>query len=111
MSRGSSRRTWAVLGHMAELGPDERGAHVDLGRFAITSAVSRVVVIGSAAEGIHAGAVLAGSEGEQSVQVEDIDAAVALLRDEVRPGDIVLVKGSRSAGLERLADALLTDGP
>jgi UDP-N-acetylmuramoyl-tripeptide--D-alanyl-D-alanine ligase len=109
MSRGRTRRTWAVLGHMAELGPEAGAAHVDLGRFAIASAVSRLVVIGSAADGIHAGAVLAGGEGERSVQVEDLDAALALLRDELRPGDVVLIKGSRAAGLERLADALLAD--
>jgi UDP-N-acetylmuramoyl-tripeptide--D-alanyl-D-alanine ligase len=69
--------------------------------------VSRLVVIGSAAAGIHAGAVLEGSWGEESVHVDDVDAAIALLRDQVRPGDVVLVKASRSAGLERVAAALL----
>jgi UDP-N-acetylmuramoyl-tripeptide--D-alanyl-D-alanine ligase len=39
--------------------------------------------------------------------VPDVAAAVALLRDEVEPGDVVLVKGSRAVGLEQVADALL----
>jgi UDP-N-acetylmuramoyl-tripeptide--D-alanyl-D-alanine ligase len=41
--------------------------------------------------------------------VDDADAALALLREEVRPGDVVLVKASNSAGLGRLADALLDE--
>lgn len=107
MSRGKTRRTWAVLGPMAELGQDGRQAHMDLGRFVVRLDVSRLVVIGSEAAGIHAGAVLEGSWGEESVHVDDVDAAVALLRAGLQPGDVVLVKASRSAGLERLAAALV----
>jgi UDP-N-acetylmuramoyl-tripeptide--D-alanyl-D-alanine ligase len=107
MSRGKQRRTWAVLGPMAELGDDARDAHMELGRFVVRLDVSRLVVIGPEAGGIHAGAVLEGSWGEESVHVDDVDAAVALLREEIVPGDVVLVKASRSAGLERVAAALL----
>ena len=107
MSKGKTRRTWAVLGPMAELGDDADEAHRDLGRFVVRLDVSRLVVIGSEAAGIHAGAVLEGSWGEESVHVDDVDAAIALLRDQLQPGDVVLVKASRSAGLERVAAALL----
>ena len=111
LSRGKTRRTWAVLGKMAELGDDAEAAHRDLGRFVVRLDVSRLVVIGSEAGGIHAGAVLEGSWGEESVHVDDVDAAIALLREQLRPGDVVLVKGSRSAGLERVAAALLEPAP
>jgi UDP-N-acetylmuramoyl-tripeptide--D-alanyl-D-alanine ligase len=104
MSRGGERRTWAVLGGMAELGPDGDAAHEEVGRAAARHAV-RVVVIGSAAAGIHAGAVAEGSR--DAALVDDVDAALALLRAEVQPGDVVLVKASRSVGLEKLAAALL----
>jgi UDP-N-acetylmuramoyl-tripeptide--D-alanyl-D-alanine ligase len=107
MGRDGSRRTWAVLGPMAELGPDAESAHVEVGRAARHLAVSRLVVIGSAAAGIHAGAVAEGAGAGELAQVDDIDAAVALLRAELRPGDVVLVKASRSVGLERVAAALL----
>jgi UDP-N-acetylmuramoyl-tripeptide--D-alanyl-D-alanine ligase len=42
--------------------------------------------------------------------VPDVAEAVALLRDELRPGDVVLVKASRAASLERVAAALVEDG-
>ncbi|RBL79490.1 UDP-N-acetylmuramoyl-tripeptide--D-alanyl-D-alanine ligase, partial [Streptomyces cavourensis] len=45
--------------------------------------------------------------GEESVHVSDAQAAVDLLRSELRPGDVVLVKASRSVGLEKVAQALL----
>lgn len=107
MSRGGSRRTWAVLGEMAELGPDAASAHEEIGRAAHRLAVSRLVVIGSAAAGIHAGAVSAGLP--EAALVDDAGAALAMLTAELAPGDVVLVKASRSVGLERLA-AVLLDG-
>jgi UDP-N-acetylmuramoyl-tripeptide--D-alanyl-D-alanine ligase len=109
MGRGKQRRTVAVLGPMAELGDGARDAHMDLGRFLVRLDVGQLVVVGPDAGGIHAGAVLEGSWGSESVHVDDVDAAVALLREQLRPGDVVLVKASRSAGLERVAAALLED--
>jgi UDP-N-acetylmuramoyl-tripeptide--D-alanyl-D-alanine ligase len=110
MSAGKRRRTVAVLGTMAELGDDAREAHMDLGRFVVRLDIGQLVVVGEAAGGIHAGAVLEGSWGSESIHVPDVDAAVALLQDHLEPGDVVLVKASRSAGLERVAAALLADG-
>lgn len=101
------RRTWAVLGPMAELGDSADAEHDAIGRLAVRLDVSKVVAVGPGAARIHAGAALEGSWAEESVHVPDIDAAVAMLREQLRPGDVVLVKASRSAGLERVAAALL----
>ena len=58
--------------------------------------------------GMHAdGAVAAGFAEEHATVVPDADAATATLTEQLNPGDVVLVKASRSAGLERVADALL----
>ena len=57
---------------------------------------------------MHHGAVMEGSWGSESVMVDDVDAALAYLREELRADDVVLVKASKSAGLAALADALLT---
>jgi UDP-N-acetylmuramoyl-tripeptide--D-alanyl-D-alanine ligase len=107
--RTSSRRTWAVLGEMAELGPTAETEHQSLGRFAVRSGVSHMIVVGDHAGGIHAGAVAEASWQENSMHVADVQEAIDVLREQVRSGDIVLVKGSRVAGLERVAEALLSD--
>jgi UDP-N-acetylmuramoyl-tripeptide--D-alanyl-D-alanine ligase len=104
---GNRRRSWAVLGVMAELGDETVAAHDEIGRLAVRLDINRLVVVGEQAAAMHQGASLEGSWGEESVLVPDVDAAVALLRAELAPGDVVLVKASKSAALWRVADALL----
>jgi UDP-N-acetylmuramoyl-tripeptide--D-alanyl-D-alanine ligase len=106
------RRSWAVLGEMVELGEDAIAEHDRIGRLAVRLDVSRLVVvgIGRSMSAMHHGAVMEGSWGAEAVKVADGDAALALLRAEVQPGDVVLVKASNAAGLGALADALVADG-
>ena len=59
---------------------------------------------------MHLGASLEGSWDKESVCVPDIDSAIAYLQGALHPGDVVLVKASRAAGLERVAAALMADG-
>ncbi|HEX5118138.1 MAG TPA: UDP-N-acetylmuramoyl-tripeptide--D-alanyl-D-alanine ligase [Pseudonocardiaceae bacterium] len=106
----AARRTWAVLGPMGELGDDSAAGHNEVGGLAVQLGVDRLVVVGEQARALHEGAHLAGSRGRESVLVPDADAAVALLRDELRPGDVVLVKASNAVGLWRVADELLAVG-
>ncbi|WP_440898962.1 UDP-N-acetylmuramoyl-tripeptide--D-alanyl-D-alanine ligase [Actinosynnema sp.] len=105
-----ARRSWAVLGPMAELGADSVRAHDEIGRLAVRLEVNRLVGSGEDARAMHQGAHLEGSWGEESILVPDVAAAIELLRDEVRPGDVVLVKASNSYGLWRVAEALLEAG-
>jgi UDP-N-acetylmuramoyl-tripeptide--D-alanyl-D-alanine ligase len=104
---GEPRRSWAVLGMMGELGDSHVAAHDEIGRLAVRLDISRLVVVGEAARPMHQGAHLEGSWGEESVLVPDVDAAVALLRDELQAGDVVLVKASKSEALWRVAEELL----
>jgi UDP-N-acetylmuramoyl-tripeptide--D-alanyl-D-alanine ligase len=112
----SARRSWAVLGEMAELGEDAITEHDRIGRLAVRLDVSRLVVVGTgrSMSAMHHAAVMEGSWGAQgdrgAVSVPDGDAALALLRAEVRPGDVVLVKASNAAGLGAVADALAAEG-
>ncbi|MFC7340666.1 UDP-N-acetylmuramoyl-tripeptide--D-alanyl-D-alanine ligase [Saccharopolyspora griseoalba] len=110
MTRGKPARAFAVLGPMAELGEAETEAHDEIGRLAVRLNIDHLVVVGDGARVMHQAASLEGSWGEESVLVPDIDAAVALLREQLRPGDVVLTKASNSAGLWRIAEALLTEG-
>ncbi len=109
MSRSrTGRRSWAVLGEMAELGDDAISEHDRIGRLAVRLDVSRLVVVGTgrSMRAMHHGAVMEGSWGGEATMVDDADAALALLRAELEPGDVVLVKASNSAGLGALAQAL-----
>ncbi|MEU8888145.1 UDP-N-acetylmuramoyl-tripeptide--D-alanyl-D-alanine ligase [Streptomyces sp. NPDC048442] len=108
VSMGKGRRTWAVLGHMAELGDTSLVEHDAVGRLAVRLNVSKLVAVGGReASWLQLGAYNEGSWGEESVHVSDTQAAIDLLRKELRPGDVVLVKASRSVGLEAVAQALL----
>ncbi|SDU75903.1 UDP-N-acetylmuramoyl-tripeptide--D-alanyl-D-alanine ligase [Jiangella alkaliphila] len=102
-------RTWAVLGEMRELGESSIAEHDAIGRLAVRLNVSRLVAVGDGARAIHQGASLEGSWDGESVWVPDVDAAFDLLRAELRPGDVVLVKSSRDAGLRFLGERLVED--
>ncbi|WP_053203078.1 UDP-N-acetylmuramoyl-tripeptide--D-alanyl-D-alanine ligase [Jiangella muralis] len=102
-------RTWAVLGEMRELGEASIAEHDAIGRLAVRLNVSRLVAVGDGARAIHQGATLEGSWDGESVWAPDVDAAFDLLRAELRPGDVVLVKSSRDAGLRFLGERLVED--
>ena len=91
-------RTVAVLGEMAELGPDAAEEHSRIGRRCAELGVDLVVGVGSAA----AHTVRAAEEGTAAAHVDDAAAAVDYLDDWLAPGDVVLVKASRVVGLEQL---------
>ncbi|MFD4992727.1 UDP-N-acetylmuramoyl-tripeptide--D-alanyl-D-alanine ligase [Cellulosimicrobium cellulans] len=107
---GRDRRSVAVLGEMLELGEDSRVAHDDIGRLVVRLNVKLLVVVGEGAGGIHDGATQEGSWGDETRFVPDVEAASELLRDELREGDVVLVKASNGSGLWRLGDELAAAG-
>jgi UDP-N-acetylmuramoyl-tripeptide--D-alanyl-D-alanine ligase len=106
ITRGAPGRSIAVLGEMAELGEYAQEEHDRLGRLVVRLNISQLVVVGERARHIHAAAGLEGSWDGESVFVADAEAAYDLLRGELRAGDVVLVKSSKSAGLRFLGDRL-----
>jgi len=102
-----ARRSIAVLGEMAELGAESVTAHDAIGRLAVRLDVNLVIAVGEPARPIANGAALEGSWDGEAQWVPDNAAAAQLLLAEVRPGDVVLVKGSRAAELQQVAEALI----
>lgn len=102
--RGAGRRLVAVLGGMAELGAASPAYHREIGEAAGRAGVNVLIAVGELAEGYLRGA----SAVAERRTVATPDDAVAALRDILRPGDCVLVKGSRAAGLEAVCEALLS---
>ncbi len=99
-------RSVAVLGEMAELGEFSTEEHDRIGRLVVRLGIGQLVVVGRGAMAIHQAATLEGSWDGESVYIEDVDDAVHSLQDMVRPGDVVLVKSSKSAELRFLGDRL-----
>jgi UDP-N-acetylmuramoyl-tripeptide--D-alanyl-D-alanine ligase len=99
-------RLAAVLGHMAELGPIAFDAHERVGELVVRIGVDRLVTVGDPASAIARAAVREGQLPVDVAAYEDPAGAVADIRAWARRGDVVLVKGSRVVGLERVAEAL-----
>jgi len=106
-SMGQGRRTWAVLGEMRELGDVSVHEHDAIGRLAVRLDISRLVCVGAATKVMHLAASNEGSWGEESIWVADAQAAIEVLDEQLEPGDVVLIKASRSIGLEVIAEHLL----
>ena len=107
MGRQRNARTWAVLGEMGEQGQEAIAAHDAIGRLIVRLQVPKLIAVGPGAKGIHLAASHEGSWGDESAWAPDPAAALAILRAELRPGDVVLIKASRSIGLEVVAKGLL----
>ncbi|HVE26937.1 MAG TPA: cyanophycin synthetase, partial [Sporichthya sp.] len=104
------RRSWAVLGEMRELGESSAAEHEAVGRLVADMDITRLVVVGDGARATQAGALAARPWADAPVFVDDVAAAAELLARELAPQDVVLVKASRAAGLEKIAEALLEAG-
>ncbi len=105
---GSGRRTVAVLGEMLELGDGAAAAHTGVGAYAAQVGVDVLVTVGEAAAAMAAGFDDSGSAGV-AIPTAGRAAAADWLRHNVSAADVVLVKASRGAALEVVADDLLTD--
>jgi UDP-N-acetylmuramoyl-tripeptide--D-alanyl-D-alanine ligase len=104
--RGLPGRRIAVLGDMLELGALELEGHRQVGQVAAT-ACDRLVTVGRRARHIARAAAESGLAPNAIVETDDNAAVVAALAQWVEPGDTVLVKGSRSMGMEAIVAALL----
>ncbi|MEV4639478.1 UDP-N-acetylmuramoyl-tripeptide--D-alanyl-D-alanine ligase [Actinoplanes sp. NPDC049548] len=91
----AGRRTVAVLGQMNELGEGSAAAHAEVGQAAVRLGVDVVVAVGNR-----------DAAGYGGMYVPDREGAADLLRELVRPGDVVLVKASNGLGLSDLAERM-----
>ena len=100
--RAAGRRTVAVLGDMAELGPDAPAYHEEIGRAAAELGVGVLVAIGPHARHYATGDV------PLARHARTVEEGIVALDGLLEPGDCVLVKASRALGLEAIAEHLTT---
>ncbi|ALA57054.1 UDP-N-acetylmuramoyl-tripeptide--D-alanyl-D-alanine ligase [Nitrospira moscoviensis] len=103
-TEGAGRKI-AVLGDMLELGPGAATMHEEVGGFAARQGIDRIVACGPLARSLAEGARRAGMDKDRIVEVPDA-AGAAAVKDLIKPGDVVLVKGSRGMKLEQVVQAL-----
>jgi UDP-N-acetylmuramoyl-tripeptide--D-alanyl-D-alanine ligase len=105
-------RGFAVLGHMAELGDTSRASHEETGEYAaqvLGPALAGLIAVGEEAAPLLTGARRVRSWHGEAVAVPDGAAALDALANQLKPGDVVLVKASRAARLEGVAADLLVE--
>lgn len=102
-------RTIAVLGDMLELGTISEEAHLELGRYAARAGIDMVLTYGTQARVIADGARQGPRVPEYMESFQDIDVLIAKLIEMTKPGDTILVKGSRGMRMERVSTALNAD--
>ncbi len=106
VAMAGSRRSWAVIGEMRELGPDADRAHAEVARLAADLGISRLVVVGEGARAAYDAGVAGGPWAAPPVLVPDVDTAYDALQAELVAGDVVLLKSSRDSGLRVLGERL-----
>ena len=102
-------RPVAVLGDMLELGADASYYHAEVGRRAAEVGVQALYAVGDQAETMRDAFVKAAGNGRnaEALPLSEVGALVSELKSDLRSGDVVLVKGSRRLGLERVVQGLL----
>jgi len=106
LSEEEAARRVAVVGDMLELGEHGVELHREVGRFAAGLPIDRLVGVGPLAAHILEGALEAGAASSKLRSVANAEEAGRLLLDELREGDVVLLKASRGIGLERAIEAV-----
>jgi UDP-N-acetylmuramoyl-tripeptide--D-alanyl-D-alanine ligase len=103
----SATRTIAVLGEMLELGDHSTRLHAESGRRAAHSGISHLYAIGGpAAQAMAEAAIEAGMPAAAVTWFASSEQAASVIADAVRPGDLVLVKGSRGIRTDVVADRI-----
>jgi len=103
-----ARRRVAVLGEMLELGDGAEAGHRAIGSLA-ASVAGLIVAVGPGAAPLADAAADGAPDGTRVLRATDAAEALELLRPRLRGGDVVLVKGSRGIGLERVVDGLVAE--
>jgi UDP-N-acetylmuramyl pentapeptide synthase len=94
---------------MLELGPETESGHREVGERAAKIKIDKLIVVGRLAKIIGEAAAAAGMEKEKIIYFDDSRSAAVALKNEVRPHDLILVKGSQGARMERIVKALMAE--
>lgn len=102
-------RTWAVLGDMMELGGESQNMHEEIGKHVFKTGVDYLVTVGERSKDSAHAARAAGMSEDKIFRFERPEDAGKFLEDEIIPGDVLLVKGSQGARMEKIVKELMAN--
>jgi UDP-N-acetylmuramoyl-tripeptide--D-alanyl-D-alanine ligase len=106
---GSGQRRIAALGDMRELGAYTDSAHESVGRAVADAGIDMLVTCGTLARGIAAAARKAGMDAKNIREFDASPEAGLHLQKIIRPGDLILVKGSQGSRMEKIVKELMAE--
>ena len=102
----SAKRKIAILGDMKELGSYTESSHRELGEYLSGTNIDRIYWVGESGKFVSEG-MRCGGRGNAFYNFEALDAMIEAVEKEIRPGDAVLLKGSRVCRLDAAVSRLL----
>jgi UDP-N-acetylmuramyl pentapeptide synthase len=106
---GSSAKRYAVLGDMLELGSSSREGHLETGRAVFREGYHALVAVGELSRGIAHGAVEAGMAEDRVFHFDGPEEAGRFMQERIKRGDVILVKGSQGARMEKVVKEIMAD--
>jgi UDP-N-acetylmuramoyl-tripeptide--D-alanyl-D-alanine ligase len=102
-------KKFAVLGDMLELGKYSEDGHRDVGRYIARAGIDKLIVVGERSRDIARGAESGGMKRDNIFDFSDAGRAGRFLQSRIREGDLVLVKGSQGARMEKIVKEVMAD--
>ena len=100
---------YAALGDMLELGPETENAHREIGFKVAELGIDNLLVVGEAAKYIAQAAKEAGLDEHRIYTFENSSSAGRFLQEKLKPGDVVLAKGSQGGRMEKLVKEVMAE--
>jgi len=105
----SGAKKFAILGDMLELGNYTEEGHKLVGRDVYNSAVDELIAVGERARDIGRGAEAAGMNKEAIYYFANSDSAKSFVQERIKESDIILIKGSQGARMEKIVKEIMAD--
>lgn len=109
MPQADGKNKYAVLGDMLELGRLSQIKHEEVGRAAVKNKIDKLIAVGERARDIARGALASGMKEDDIFHFDATAEAGKFIQERIKPGDIILVKGSQGARLEKIVKEIMAE--
>jgi UDP-N-acetylmuramoyl-tripeptide--D-alanyl-D-alanine ligase len=109
VDKGGKTYKYAVLGDMLELGAFSQAGHEEVGRLVVKNRINILIVVGERSRDIARGARAAGMKDDDIFHFAAAKEAGIFIQEKIKTGDIILVKGSQGARMEKVVLAIMAE--